>query len=209
MVPTLFLSVTLFAQQSAPQQSAPQQSAPQPSSISDEEYVVYAAILELFQKAKKSSHPIVSDHTATFSCHTDCNGLNVGGCNGLRFEDESPAQRLATTRHDIQQLTVATTDDFESKNQSCSQVEHKIPTKIKYLLFGKESADPVPEDWDSPDYFHFSRVGFNAEHTQALVVVGFTSGTKAKDSGGKYFFLVKQSDKWHLVGTSDIWEMPR
>jgi hypothetical protein len=191
------LAVTLFAQTTLHE----------PSRIGEDEYAVYAVMLAHFQQSKKASHPIVSDHTSTFACDKSCNGMNIGGCNGLRDADETPAERLAITRRDVPGLASTVTTDFEQKNQRCSKVERRIPSKFKYLLFGVRSADNVPADWDSPDYFYFSRVGFNQEHTQALVVVGFLSGSDARDSGGKYFFLAKQTTNWKLQGTSDIWQL--
>jgi hypothetical protein len=180
--------------------------APQASGIGDDEYAVYAALLDSFQSSRKSSHPIVADQTATFACHAACNGLTIGGCNGLRQEDETPAQRLAIVRRDIPDLSSATTGDFESKNQSCTPVAPKLPTKVKYIMSLHEG-DDMPEGWDDPDYFFFSRVAFNADHTQALVVLGFMSGTHAKDSEGKYFLLIKRPGGWALHGTSLIWQL--
>lgn len=194
--------VAQFGQSDAPQTSGTAHS----SAIAEDEYGVYAAVIDSFQAAKKSSHPIVADHTASFQCHAKCNELEIGGCNGLRHENETPAQRLAIVQRDLPQLNPAAVIDFDKNNQSCSTVSKRIPTKTKYLMSIHEGVS-LPDDWDSPDYFFFSRVGFNADHTQALVVVGFLSGTQARDSMGKYFLLVKQAGRWDLQGNSLIWQL--
>jgi hypothetical protein len=194
--------VALFARSDAPQTSATAQS----SAIAEDEYAVYAAVIDSFQAAKKSSHPIVADRTATFQCQAKCNGLEIGGCNGLRHENETPAQRLAIVQRDLPQLNPSAVTDFDRNNQSCATLAKKIPAKTKYLMSLHEG-DSLPDDWDSPDYFFFSRVGFNADHTQALVVLGFLSGTQARDSMGKYFLLVKQTGRWHFQGSSLIWQL--
>jgi hypothetical protein len=183
-----------------------QSSETQPPPIADEEYAVYAAVIDAFHATKKSSHPIVADSTATFQCHANCNGMEVGGCNGLRHEDETPAERLAVVKRDLPHVQPAAIEDFEAKNRSCSTVDRKIPTKIKYLLSLHEGAS-LPDGWDKPDYFFFSRVGFDVDHTQALVVVGFFSGTDAHDSGGKYFLFARRAGKWELQGTSYLWQL--
>jgi hypothetical protein len=179
---------------------------PDPAQLSDDEYAVYAAMLDTFHSARKSSHPVVADRTATFQCHSKCNGMEIGGCNGLRSEDETPAERLAIVKRDLPQLNRDSSEDFAKKNQACSNVAKKIPTRMKYLLSLHEG-DYLPDGWDSPDYFFFSRVGFDAGHTQALVVVGFFSGTDARDSKGKYFLLSKQSGKWMVQGSSFVWQL--
>src|SRR5262249_10284581 len=153
----------------------------EPSRIAEDEYAVYAVMLAHFQQSKKASHPIVSDHTSTFACgKSSCNGMNIGGCNGLRDVDETPAERLAITRRDLPGLARTSHTDFEQKTRVCRRVEKKFLPKSKSLLFGVRSANNAPADWDSPDYFYFSRVGFNQAHTQALVVVGFLSGSDAR-----------------------------
>ena len=186
---------------------AGQQTAPPADTITAEEYQVYAAAVDWFHQIKKSRQPMVADHTSTFSCRAVCNGFQIGGCNGLRDDDETPAERLAIVRRDLPQLTAAMSGDFEKKNQQCSAVDAKLPTKTKYALFGQTPDRVPPEDWDSPDYFFFSRVSFNAEHTLARIHIGFISGTDAKASEGKYFMFAKEPKGWVKKGSSAMWKL--
>jgi hypothetical protein len=189
--------------------SAQQNSSPAPAAtdITEEEYRVYAAVLESFRQHKHATQPLVADHTSTFSCEAVCNGMHIGGCNGLRDKDETPAERLKIVQRDLPQLTAASASDFQTKNQKCSAVEAKIPAKARYSLFGQTGEQLPPVSWDHADFFFFSRVGFSEEKTLALVYVGFMSGTNAKLSEGRYFLFLKENGQWKAKGSSAIWKL--
>jgi hypothetical protein len=180
-----------------------QQASTEPS---PEEYRVLAAAIDGFRSARLASHPIVADHTSTFACSSGCNGFATGGCNGLRGKDETPSDRLAIVKRDLPQLEQTTISDFKLKNEQCSEIAKRIPTGSPYILFGV-SNEKLPSGWEHPDFFYFSRVGFNPQRTQALVHISFMSGTNATTSGGKYFLLLKQNGKWDLKGSSAVWEL--
>ena len=84
----------------------------------------------------------------------------------------------------------ATAQDFVAKNEAGGVLEPKfpfaesqiaLPEGEKEVLWGKGREE---SGWDvfyqkypnAPGYFSFSRVGFNSNHTEALVEVSFTSG---------------------------------
>jgi hypothetical protein len=175
--------------------------------LSQEEYSVLAASIEGFRDTQRASHPFIADRTSTFACGANCNGFAMGGCNGLVGSDETPTQRLAIVKRDLPKLEETTISDFRSKNEQCSEVAKKIPTKSPYFLFGLGRGEKLPSGWEHPDFFYFSRIAFNREQTQALVNVSFMSGTDAADSGGKYFLFVKKNGKWELSGSSAVWEL--
>jgi hypothetical protein len=174
---------------------------------SPEEYAVMGSLLDGFQSAGLASHPLVADHTSTFECGTACNGMAMGGCNGLRGNDETPAQRLDIVKRDLPNLEGSTLKDFESKNQHCSTIANKIASQQPLFLFGESHTEKLPPGWEHPDFFYFSRVGFNTQQTQALIHVSFMSGTNGADSGGKYFLLNKQNDKWESTSSSAVWQL--
>jgi hypothetical protein len=175
--------------------------------LSSEEYKILAASVDLFRKNQLASHPFIADHTSTFACDSSCNGFAMGGCNGLRRTDETPAERLAIVERDLPKLEETTISDFKSKNERCSEVGKKIPTQSPYFLFGLASGEKPPSGWEHPDFFYFSRVAFSPQHTQALLEVSFMSGTSAADSGGRYFLFVKKHGRWELEGSSAVWEL--
>lgn len=171
------------------------------------EYEVYGAVIDAFVAEKRASHPMVHDSTLTFSCTTSCSGFMVGGCNGLRSSEETPKQRLAVTRRDIPELKAETIAQFSGRNNRCSKISGSIATSTQYVLWGSEHNQPPPAEWKTPDSFLFSRVGFDRDHTQALVVVGFVSATDASKSAGNYYVLQKTDGRWKLGKSSAVWSL--
>jgi len=138
-----------------------------------DELAVYAAVLDASEKLGPASRPLIADTTSTFACGTTiCNGSSMGGCNGLRTANEAPSERLAIVKRDITDLEGDTVSNFDQQNQKCASVSHDIPTISDYHLFS--DAD-IPTTWKYSFLVYFSRVGFNARHTQALVNVGLMS----------------------------------
>jgi hypothetical protein len=175
--------------------------------LEPQEYSVMGVMLDGFQKDGLASHPFVADRTSTFECSAGCNGLAMAGCNGLRSNGETPKERLAIVKRDLPAVEQTTLSDFEFKNKHCSEIANKIPSRSSYFLFGSDHVEKLPSGWEHPDFFYFSRVGFNEHRTQALVHVSFMSGTNGADSGGKYFLLMKQNGKWEPKASSDVWQL--
>lgn len=175
--------------------------------LSAEEYRVIAAAIDTFRREKIALHPVVADRTSTFDCGSTCNGMTMDGCNGLRQKKETPAERLTIVRHDLPKLQPETVSRFESENQHCSEIAKRIPVNTEYLLFNSEQVTKLPTGWEHPDLFYFSRVAFNARHTQALIHISFVSGTNAKDTAGKYFLFTRRRGKWVPRGSSKSWEL--
>ncbi len=186
--------------------SVAQQSSAQ-APLDSEEYKVMASAIDGYRQARVASHPIVADRTSTFECGSVCNGMAMGGCNGLRGSEETPADRLAIVKRDLPELEETTLSDFKLKNQHCSEIEKKISTESPYFLFGADHAEKLPSGWERADFFYFSRVAFNAQQTQALVHISFMSGTNGADSGGKYFLFRKQAGRWVAKGSSNVWQL--
>jgi hypothetical protein len=181
-----------------------QQATLPPAVATEDELAVYAAVLDS-PTLGSTSRPLIADTTSTFACATTiCNGFSMGGCNGLRTANETPSERLTIVKRDIPELQADTVSSFEQQNQKCTSVGHDIPTAIGYHLF---SDSDIPKEWHYSFLVYFSRVGFNAQHTQALVNVGLMSATNAKESNGEYLILNKKSGKWALSDSSAVWEL--
>ncbi|MGB8890030.1 MAG: hypothetical protein WCC87_25125 [Candidatus Korobacteraceae bacterium] len=175
--------------------------------LSTEESVVMGVMVDGFRDGGRASHPIVADYTSTYDCAAICNGMKIGRCNGLANNDETPAERLAIVKRDMPDVEQATLSDFEAKNLHCSKIRDKPPSQSPSFLFGEEHAEKLPSGWEHADFFYFSRVGFNAQGTQALINVSFMSGTNSGNSGGKYFLLFKEAGKWVPKESSVVWQM--
>lgn len=173
--------------------------------LSSDELAVYAAILDSSPKLGKSSRALIADTTSTFGCDDSaCNGLSIAGCNGLRDQGESPSDRMTVVQRDLQELQTATIMSFEEANQKCVSINTSIPASAKYHLFN----DPdIPKDWKYSFLVYFSRVGFNSEHTQALINVGLFSATNGNESEGQYLLLTKKDGKWTFDGSSAVWKL--
>jgi len=200
MLVRITLLVTLFIASSSGQGAAPSDAV-----LSSDEYQVMAAVIDFFRAAGIASHPLIANRTSIFECGSTCNGMSMGGCNGLRGSDETPQERLQIVKRDLARLEQNTISDFMSKNNRCASIDSKLPTEAQYLTFGVSHSDARPPGWEHPDLFYFSRVGFNAEHSQALVHVSFMSGTNASDSGGKYLLFIKANGRWKREGSSAVW----
>jgi hypothetical protein len=130
----------------------------------------------------------------------------MGGCNGLITAGETPTARLAIVKRDLPELESATITEFTDKNQRCAEIAKKIPSKSPYYLFAPNHGEKLPSGWEHPDFFYFSRIGFNPQQTQALINISFMSGTSAAATSGKYFLFVKQDGRWKMKGSSAVWE---
>lgn len=174
-------------------------------SVTDEELSIYAMVLDTHPKLGPSSHPLIASSTSTFSCDKEnCNGFLIGRCNGMRGEGETVSDRISFVKRDIPELHEKTLSSFIEQNQQCVSIRSRIPTATNYHLFN----DPqIPKDWHYSYLVYFSRVGFNPEHTQALIYVGFVSATDARKSQGFHFILTKVSGKWVLGEGSSVWQM--
>jgi hypothetical protein len=201
--------VLIFAVQNVCGQIAePSKSSPDKATsetASSDELVVYAAILDSLSQLKADSHFLIADKTSTFTCgESTGNGLAIAGCNGLRNSNETPSDRMAIVKRDLPELQKDTLREFLNANQQYVSITHKIPSSANYYLFN----DPEkPKDWKYSFLVYLSRVGFNREHTEALVNVGIFSYADSSLSEGHYLVLRKAAGKWTLGGTSVVWKL--
>jgi hypothetical protein len=202
-------AVLMFAAQNVRGQSAePSRSSTDRATneaASSDELVVYAAILDSLGRVDANSRFLIADKTSTFSCgESTGNGLSIAGCNGLRNSNETPSDRMAIVTRDLRGLQKDTLREFLSANQQCVSITHKIPSDADYHLFN----DPeIPKAWKYSLLVYLSRVGFNREHTEALVNLGLFSYADRNLSEGHYVVLRKLAGKWVLGETSAVWKL--
>jgi hypothetical protein len=181
------------------------QSPANSASVSDEELLVYAAVLDFLPKPGGSSRPLIADSTSTFACDEKvCNGFMIGSCNGLRSHNETPSERMAIVKRDLPELQTNTISSFVKENGKCASITGIIPTSSNYHLFSDRD---MPKTWKYSYIVYFSRVAFNPELTQALLNVGLMSAADASDSKGRYIVLKKTSGKWVLGEGSAVWQL--
>jgi hypothetical protein len=105
---------------------------------------------------------------------------------------------------DLPELQKDTLREFLDANQQCVSITHKIPSNADYYLFNDSE---LPKAWKYSFLLYLSRVGFNREHTEALVNVGRFSYGDSNLSEGHYVVLRKLAGKWTLGGTSAVWKL--
>jgi hypothetical protein len=199
----VFAVQTAYGQVSEPVKS----SADRPASetVSPDEMLVYAAILDSQSRINANGHFLIADKTSTFSCGEPTgNGFSIGGCNGLRDTSETPSDRMVIVARDLPELQKDTLREFANANQQYALITHKIPSSADYYLFNDRE---MPKDWKYSFLLYLSRVGFNREHTEALVNVGLFSYADSSLSEGHYLALRKLAGKWTLGGTSAVWKL--
>jgi hypothetical protein len=111
---------------------------------------------------------------------------------------------MAIVARDLPDLQRDTFGEFLKANQKYVSITHKIPSSADYYLFNDRE---MPKDWKYSFLVYLSRVGFNHEHSEALVNVGVFSYADSSLSEGHYVALRKLAGKWTLGGTSVVWKL--
>jgi hypothetical protein len=175
------------------------------TSVTPDETAIYAAILDSPDLRESMSRPLIADKTSTFACDTSiCNGMSIGGCNGLRGMNETLAARMAIVRRDLPKVDDSTVAAFERENQKCASIGHNISSHSDYHLF--DDSD-ISKTWKYSTIVYFSRVGFDGGHTRALVNVGLMSADRVELSRGFYVLLENHGGTWAFAGTSAVWAL--
>jgi hypothetical protein len=83
-------------------------------------------------------------------------------------------------------------DDYLKRNQKQLTLVRKFDLH-SYVLLGRDTGSKRPH-FDDPTLFYLSAVGFNSDHTRALVYVGYVCGSLC--GSGLYHFMVKKNGQW-------------
>jgi hypothetical protein len=181
-----------------------------PFQIEDEEYAVYSALIndnlkdeDEARKAEGTARKRDDDRVLIINANTS---LWVGF---MIDESKNFFDELKQSSTELQPETV---NDLQVKSNGVSTLERKFSFKMKYALTSDEEIDSffkegVGGGWEafhrkypkSSGFLTFSRVGFNADKTQALVYKGFSCGGLC--GGGGYTLLTKKKGVW-VVGRS-------
>jgi hypothetical protein len=158
--------------------------------IEPEEYAVYSVVLkEHFSPPPK--HLIVHQQTTNWEGFTK------------RFFSEIISKNTSI------RFDPSLAKDLSSKNKWKFTLEYKFSNVSVYLLTKQEDKDDDNWTWkdfykqhpeaqypDTPGIVYITRVGFNQNHTQALLYCGNQSGEVA---GRGYLFLLDKVDgKWQI-----------
>jgi hypothetical protein len=160
-----------------------------------EEQAVYAAILKVMTRGS----PVVIDfHTAT--------GM---GSENLDQTFDYLKEQMGD------KLTQELTDSFKSRNDQPYALAQDMQIGVEYTLISdtemQELFNGEQDGWDvfysrypnSPGITTFSKVGFNADYTQALIYFGNQAHWLA--GAGYYFLLEKTDGGWQIVDQVMAW----
>jgi hypothetical protein len=177
--------------------------APNRSAVSEDDYRVYNAVLDLMQFPKNDVHVVISDATLNFKCGGESgNPTLANGCSFLAIPPDTADQIRELLRKKWPDLAKSTWADFQEKNNEGAKLTDSFVTPWKHRLVGADIHDDGAKEWDSPDMELFlSRVGFNVQKSEAVVYVLSFSYMDQVPTGGDYFlFRLNEQKKWQPNG---------
>ena len=179
-----------------------QDDLPRPSALESEVYTALIGQMALGSPEQTNSSAVLTRKTAIKTSHS------MPSIN-------SPLPRQV--HRDIPTLTEALWTDFTQRNAEQAELRNVFTEQGVTEVVHEDSIDAI---FSSPPVggwhvFHdrypeaegiitVSRVGFNADNSQALVFFAFNCGGLC--GSGKYAFLRRMDGEWRLIATSIAWE---
>lgn len=168
------------------------------SEIEEEEYAVYSALIDAGTEDENVNRPlIIIDQPSAW----------VGS---LDEERSSFYEEIMKSSPDLMAETVR---DLKAKNEEPHRFTRRFNIKRRYVLVSKKEIDDlfsgkggVLDGWEkfyrkypqTRGFATFSRVGFNADKTQALVYQAHSCGGLC--GGGSYILLTRTNGGWTIKG---------
>ncbi|MBI5433193.1 MAG: hypothetical protein HZA52_10220 [Planctomycetes bacterium] len=90
----------------------------------------------------------------------------------------------------------STLDDFWNKNQEPADLDYKLDLVHGNVYITEAQAPRVPT---YPGYVELSRIGFNADHTQAIVYCGHVWTLSGSQGRAWYLVLGKSASGWAVT----------
>jgi hypothetical protein len=175
--------------------------------VEAEEAAVYAAVLLHGRGEVQDRMAVLSDHTT------------LGVSSDFSAELAHLEDTLEYISDDLPPIDPTTLDSFRARNDRSYPLSPDMPLPIPYVLISPGEVTAIfaggevdgLDGWErfyqryptSGGIIDLSRVGFNAEMTQALVYYGAQSHWL--DGGGFYFLLSKEGGTWKVVGQAMTW----
>ncbi len=177
--------------------------SPEQISVQPDEYAVYSAILNEYDKSPADGKPVklivIEDSTLTSS------------------EDEYPLEKTFESRENkITPELKILFEDYRTKNKKSEKLERAFNLQYKYILINKKDIgaffEKVEEDgWakfykkypNSQGKIAFSRVGFNKVKSKAIVYRTNSCGWLCAYGG--YIILSKTGNTWNVIDGVSCW----
>ncbi|HAM50435.1 MAG TPA: hypothetical protein DCP92_06960 [Nitrospiraceae bacterium] len=177
--------------------------------LQNEEYEVWAAVVEQVHLPKVPRWFMVCDRTVTFECSSaKSTGFEIAGCSGMRTINETEDDRLRWVKSKIPEITDDVVLDLQKKSRSIAKITKTLPLAVKQVLWGPSSNIQFPKDSGNPDFAAYpSRVGFDKGQTHALVYMGVASWLDVNRSFGEYLYLSRENNRWLVKNRARVWSM--
>ncbi|GEM_PF-3174974 len=168
--------------------------------VSELEYRVYNATLDLMQFEKKDVHVLIAETTLNFKCGGDSgNPVLMNGCSGMRMPPDEPKDVGQLLQRNWPNMETATWDDFAKQNADSAKLRDAFSTSWKHKLAALDVS--LPGEWAAPDLTIFlSRVGFNTNRTEAVVYSLTFSYMDSVPTEGDYFIFRTDAGEWKPKG---------
>jgi hypothetical protein len=170
----------------------------------DEEYAVFSVVIrDLFAGYKVSFDTQQKVKLLVIRDHTSANRYPRHADDWKEVKEMSPA------------ISNGTISDYIIKNKDSRQLTSSFDIKLKYSLISTKEIDEIfktrsvgwPEYYrkypESGGYVEFSRVGFNAASTEALVYFEHSCGELC--ASGHYLLLTKGKNGWQVENKRMVW----
>jgi hypothetical protein len=168
----------------------------QRNEIEEEEYAVYAALINDNSREEKANHLLVIREQPVL------------------WDGSIPDEKetfFADLKKSAPALMAETVDDLRARSTEQFVFTRRFNIKHRYVLISEQEInatfDKMGRGWEkfyrkypgSEGFVTFSRVGFNRDRTQALVYQAYSCGGTC--GGGTYYLLTKENGIWKVKGT--------
>jgi hypothetical protein len=171
-----------------------------------DEIAIMAAVLDSVYSHVSNGWVMVSSQTATFKCNPPSKiGLEIGGCNGMRFATETAEERLAMVSKEISMVTSEITADLINRNRESSVLSDPLPIPVQQFLYAPGAKSELKYRGNPTFSAYFSRAGFDSTRAKALIYLGIISWTDKLKSLGQYLYLEKQEGTWKIKARAKVW----
>jgi hypothetical protein len=172
---------------------------PAPPQLTPDEFAVYTVLFQDLYDASKDRPIILIESTSI--------GVPPGLITKVSVEGEQTAKFLA-------RLSPETKQDYTDRNREHARLPSPCHLAPECIVFDVAEIAPLVKDdraWrgfmkkhpNSPGIVVVSRIGFNRDHTEAIVYVGRACGSICGE--GEYVRLIKPNASWAVDDHTVVW----
>jgi len=167
--------------------------------VSQSEYQVYDAVLQLMQFPIPKPYIVIADTTLNSGCGSGSgNPVLMNGCGMFKLPPVDQTHTLLIKS--CPQMEPSAWDDLVLQSKSSYFVQDSFKSSWMHKVADLAAMDSTTAK-RKDGIVLFSSVGFSTDHKQALVYVLFLSYMKQVPTSENYFlFQLTQANKWKPIG---------